>query len=105
MIEVRNTDGTVVTHREFENSLVSSGRLVLASVLGRQNTAGAWALFLASQTVQPCVNAGAGQPCEIFEPAFTAFPASRPAFTPFSVRRRTAGPSVRPGIPHARSPR
>jgi hypothetical protein len=97
MIEVRNPDGTVVTHREFENSLVSSGRLVLASVLGRQNTAGAWALFLASQTVQPCVNAGVGQVCEIFEPAFTAFPASGAAFTTLSVSVGTAGSLVLSG--------
>src|SRR5260370_24809686 len=92
MIEVRNTDGTVVTHREFENSLVSSGRLVLASVLGRQNTAGEYALFLASQAVQPRVNAGAEQPCEIFEPAFTPLPANGTPFTTLIASVGTAEP-------------
>src|SRR5713226_6208411 len=30
-IDVRNPDGTLVTHREFENSLAASGTLSLAS--------------------------------------------------------------------------
>lgn len=32
-IEVRNPDGALVTHREFENSLASSGSTVLAAIL------------------------------------------------------------------------
>jgi hypothetical protein len=48
-IEVRNPDGTVATHREFENSLISGitgGATYLAQILGRQMTVGSWAIFL-----------------------------------------------------------
>jgi hypothetical protein len=37
-IDVRNPDGTVATHREFENSLTSSGGAFLASLLANLNT-------------------------------------------------------------------
>jgi hypothetical protein len=43
-IDVRNPDGTLVTHREFENGLV--GAATLAQILARQKTPGAWAIFL-----------------------------------------------------------
>jgi hypothetical protein len=40
-IEVKNPDGTVVTDREFENSLmIKSGDILLSSVLGRVYTVG-----------------------------------------------------------------
>lgn len=48
-IEVRNPDGEVVTHREFENGLVlgaQGGNVFLAQILGRQNTVGAWEVLL-----------------------------------------------------------
>jgi hypothetical protein len=43
-IEVRNPDGTVVTHREFENALVPG--TVLASILSRQSSVGPWLITL-----------------------------------------------------------
>lgn len=68
-IEVRNPDGTVVTHREFENSLVAPGATLLAGVLGRQNTVGGWTLTLFSQAgPQPCVTSGSATDCLIVEP-------------------------------------
>ena len=57
-IEVRNPDGTVVTHREFENALISGdGNAFLAQILGRQNTVGAWqVLLLSSIAGEPYLN-------------------------------------------------
>jgi hypothetical protein len=49
-IEVKNPDGKVVTHREFENSLTSSGGTganVLASLLSGVATPGSWQIALA----------------------------------------------------------
>lgn len=48
-IEVINPDGTPAEHREFENSLFDNGPLVLASLLGRQNTTGGWGVELSGQ--------------------------------------------------------
>jgi hypothetical protein len=46
-IEVRNADGTLVTHREFENSLWSGGGDgVLVSALSRQFVNGLWMIGL-----------------------------------------------------------
>lgn len=42
-IEVRNLDGTIATHREFENSL-AFGANTLAPILARTGTVGAWAV-------------------------------------------------------------
>jgi hypothetical protein len=44
-IEVRDPDGTVVTHREFENSYYSVGGL-LPSLLARKNSLGGWAIWM-----------------------------------------------------------
>jgi hypothetical protein len=42
-IDVRNQDGTVRSHTEFENSLwTGQGELALASFLGRTNSVGLW---------------------------------------------------------------
>jgi len=47
-IEVKNPDGTVVTHREFENSLVSnSGPGLLSAMLGGAVIPGSWSVVLA----------------------------------------------------------
>jgi hypothetical protein len=41
-IEVRNPDGSVVTHREFENSLQVTGAGFLTTLLSRGNSVGYW---------------------------------------------------------------
>lgn len=57
-IEVRNSDGTLVTHREFENSIQSSGTAALSSLLGGNQLLGPWQVDLVGNP-QPCVeNAG-----------------------------------------------
>ncbi len=48
-IEVRNPDGTLAEHREFENALYSwSGNNFLTSVLGRVVSVGGWEVCLAA---------------------------------------------------------
>ena len=51
-IEARNPDGTLVTHREFENSLApangGNGAGLLAALLGRVVSAGSWSVVLAT---------------------------------------------------------
>jgi hypothetical protein len=69
-IEVRNPDRTLVTHREFENSLVSSP--LLSSLLSRTNSVGYWTIQISggvggsgicsfNGTASDCVIAEAGQ--------------------------------------------
>jgi hypothetical protein len=67
-IEVRNPDGSVVTHREFENALFPSP--ALASILARQVAAGFWTIALYPGTVCGNTN-GAG--CSIGEPGQTLY--------------------------------
>jgi hypothetical protein len=45
-IDVKNPDGTVVTHRAFENKLQSGGMNLLSVLLAGQYTAGGWELVL-----------------------------------------------------------
>jgi hypothetical protein len=60
-IEVRNPDGSVVSHREFENSLAAGeGSMLLTSILGRLETVGAWEVVL-----DPGVPSDPNQPQEI----------------------------------------
>jgi len=78
-IEVRNPDGALVTHREFENSLAASGSQNLTQILGRQTILGQWNVELdgpngATTTAQPCADAnGQGHPCDVAEPNFGYF--------------------------------
>jgi hypothetical protein len=59
-IEVRNPDGRVVTHREFENSLTAAGQGVLANVLSNQGNPagyivlGSWAVALCNSGGTEC---------------------------------------------------
>jgi len=66
IIDVKNPDGRLVRHVEFENSLVpNSGPAVLSSLLGGNNSSGqSWAIVLVGSP-QPCVNAGQPSPCSI----------------------------------------
>jgi hypothetical protein len=69
IIDVRNPDGTVVAHREFENALTSIGAITLAKILGRQRTPNLWVIFLRSgpNGVTPWLLNGV-QPGFILEP-------------------------------------
>ena len=55
-IEVRNPDGALVTHREFENSIFSGssgGATLLSLMLSRQTLAGPWEIVLTSGGTAP----------------------------------------------------
>ncbi len=50
-IEIRNRDGSVAKHVEFENALVSDGPAILAGLLSGNMVAGSWELAVAGETV------------------------------------------------------
>ena len=54
IIEVRNPDGSLVTHREFENEIQIAGVATLAGLLARTATPGAWAIGLGDAVSPPC---------------------------------------------------
>jgi len=66
VIEVKNPDGTVAAHRDFENSLVQPATL-LANVLSRQAQLGYWSIVLAPSNgnTSPC--SATGLACFIVE--------------------------------------
>jgi len=72
-IEVRNPDGTVATHREFENSLIKStpsglaGDYLLVAMLGRGLTPGAWQVRLSGPNGGLCPRGGQSGFCIIGE--------------------------------------
>jgi hypothetical protein len=65
-IELRNADGTLASHNEFENALLGSGQSALSTVLGKTATVLEWRLVLSGAS-QPCLLAGTPAPCEILE--------------------------------------
>lgn len=62
-IEVRNPDGTLVTHREFENSY--SGGAYFATILSRSGSVGFWQINLSGNICQP-----GGIGCLVAEPNY-----------------------------------
>jgi hypothetical protein len=64
-IEVRNPDGKLVTHREFENSL-GNGQFTLGPTLGRTATVGNWFVAV-SGNPGPCLLASIQIYCGITE--------------------------------------
>jgi hypothetical protein len=60
-IEVRNPDGTLVTHREFENSFAGAGAYPLTTVLARANAVGGWLISLSGgPSAGACPGSGVG---------------------------------------------
>ena len=54
-IDIRNPDGTLVSHREFENALqVNASANFLPNLLGRQLTVGKWDVLLDGPSGSPC---------------------------------------------------
>src|SRR6476620_1907130 len=45
-IDVKNADGSVVSHHEFQNALDSFGATALAQMLGRLKSTGVWGVGL-----------------------------------------------------------
>jgi len=81
VIEVKNTDGSVATRKEFENELAlpgdepyaGVGNRILAALLSRNASAGLWEIQLHGVNVELCFNSTSPQPfgCIITEPAAT----------------------------------
>ena len=70
IIDVRNPDGTLVAHREFENSLVIQGAAFLAAALSGTQTQGPWVVMLDDNSTigGPClrpVNSGGPPPVNV----------------------------------------
>lgn len=67
-IDVRNPDGTLVSHHEFENAIVPSGLTTLARILGGREAPGPWTITVTGQG-GPCVHPQNGSPqaCTLFE--------------------------------------
>jgi hypothetical protein len=61
-IDVREADGALVQHHEFENALTGNGQWVLASWLSRSRVIGRWEV----QFVKPLFNNGFVSPCGPF---------------------------------------
>lgn len=72
-IEVRDSDGTLVTHREFENSLQAGGA-ALGAVLSRQYVPGTWVVSLISHSGGLCFVSGQDGECDIGENSLAGLP-------------------------------
>src|SRR5690349_20637709 len=70
-IDVKNPDGSLASHHEFENALTPKGADTLAAVLSRKITMVGWGVELGSDFTAPSLNPCQG-PCEIVEPAVAA---------------------------------
>jgi len=78
VIEIRDPDGTLVTHREFDNGLTGIGKEHLRSLLGERGVARYWAIELGSSGAGLCFNeSGSNVHCLILEdddPKWTQLP-------------------------------
>lgn len=93
-IEVRNPDGRVATHREFENAYSAgtpgSPNTALSKILARQNSVGSWAIRLDAGGASPCflmvatvgnTLTNSPEPCFILEPLQSGDTADFPTLT------------------------
>jgi len=67
VIDVRNPDGSLAQHRDFENALAPGGATELVQFLAGATTPGTWGIML-SGSPAPCGAAGEPVPCYLFEP-------------------------------------
>lgn len=87
-IDVRNPDGTLASHRDFENSLQSPGAKTLVGSLSRSSVTGLWAVQLQSSTGAPCNSTSV---CLLSEPAEASF-TTADSFN-LAVSAPTSGPN------------
>jgi hypothetical protein len=81
-IEVREPDGRLVSHREFENALLDEGQTLLAGLLGRGVSSPIWLVRLEhiprdNPNLEPCDQhpvGGQPAPCYIIEPTSDPIP-------------------------------
>jgi hypothetical protein len=88
-IDVRNPDGTLASHRDFENSLI--GPVVLSTSLARTAVTGLWSLtlFAVSTASNPCGSVSSTY-CSIVEPTETVLG----SIMNLNVSAPTSGPNV-----------
>jgi hypothetical protein len=97
VVEVRNPDGTLVSHREFENALVGSGAGLLSQVLARSASVGYWGVWLSGQPgpcTAPSVQYGSLPiPCVITEGPAVSAPSTATAgwYFTLSISSTSAG--------------
>jgi hypothetical protein len=72
-IEVRNPDGTLVTHREFDNSLVTP-QFALYTFLSRQSPVGLWTVLLGGGPAGNICSNPSLAGCYIVEPELASLP-------------------------------
>jgi len=53
VIDIKGADGTLVSHREFENALLPPGKLALSHLLARRSIAGIWKITLTNNGPDP----------------------------------------------------
>jgi hypothetical protein len=83
VIEVRNPDGSLAQHREFENSLTLNGTYVMTALLSGSAVPGNWGVLLGPASGNgPCTNSytvgatsGTSEICEVV-PSLTTAPAT-----------------------------
>jgi hypothetical protein len=75
-VDVRNTDGSLASHHEFENALHPNGNSTLAALLGRSRSVGTWAVLLANANGfgGPCEVSGVEDDCVVLETADLSWP-------------------------------
>lgn len=68
-IEIRNPDGSLASHSEFENSLEGRGKSTLADILGNFRTVLSWAITVDDESVGgPCGSAFSPARCLLNNP-------------------------------------
>lgn len=93
-IEIRNPDGMLVSHREFENALASNGPTLLSQILARTVGIGLWGISL-DGSPGPCNNASS-QPALCMVTEGPSQSASGTFFT-LSISSTSAGTMVLTG--------
>ncbi len=94
-IDVRQPDGTLVTHREFENALTAQGAALIADLLAGRVVPSNWRIGLVTENLDdsPCMeNNGAPTSCTMWEPAWSALgidPTSQREF--YNLQRAPSG--------------
>lgn len=97
-IDVRNPDGSLVTHREFENDLQSGGAIVLAQLLARNLSVGEWSIVLDDNrfVTRPCFaqtgSVSQFSDCQLNEA--NGHTASNPAQAQFKTLAVSGGPNI-----------
>jgi len=73
IIEIRNPDGSLVSRREFDNALQSTGSTMLSGFLSRTTSPGGWMVWLTTANTNaspPCGTDAFPQNCVMVEPTY-----------------------------------